>query len=101
MTLKMLALGLVTMTSASAFALGRTDTKIIEPKLNEVKEAGFECSQTWPKTWGDTAAGGTFEVQISCKHASGEKKHGKITYKADSNLGARCRDLSALSIDLK
>ena len=91
---------LLTLASTSAFAMGNTDTKIIQPKLDEAKEAGFECQQVWPRDWGQTSAGGTFKVAINCKHASGAKKSGTIVFKADSNLGARCRDISALSIDL-
>ena len=96
---KTLAALALTLASTSAFALGQTNTKAIDSKMTELKEAGFECEEKWPEDFRE-AKGGNFVVSLSCKHATGQKKSGKISYHS-ANLGSRCADFTATSITVK
>jgi hypothetical protein len=96
----MLALSLFFISTA-AFALGKTDTSVIEPVLAQAKAAGYTCKQDWGKDFylSQVEAHGTFEVKLNCSNGSNTQT-GTIVYQADGSQYARCRDLRALSIEL-
>ena len=89
--------------SSTAFGMKYTDDSAIESTVQPLEAQGFVCEKKWPENFylSGVESNGEYTIDLNCTKAGSRKKSFVVTYQADSNEGARCRDTIAQSIRQK